>query len=38
MCINQDMQWRIQDFPDEGANPWVWGKNLLFGNILLKTA
>ena len=28
MCINQDMQWRIQDFPDEGANPWVWGKKI----------
>ena len=22
-------QWRIQDFPDKGANPWVWGKNCM---------
>ena len=23
---------QIQDFPDGGANPWIWTKNLLFGN------
>ena len=27
------LQWWIQDFPDGGANLWVWRKNLLFGKI-----
>ena len=31
-------QSRIQDFPDGGANPWVWGKNLLLAWVLPKTA
>ena len=26
-------QWRIQDFPNEGTNPWVCGKSLLYGTI-----
>ena len=25
------MQRRIQDFPDGGTSPWVWGKKVLFG-------
>ena len=31
-------QWRIQDFSDGDANPRDAGANLLFGQILLKTA
>ena len=31
------VQWRIQDFPDEDANPWDWGENLLFGKIFAMT-
>ena len=34
-CIKFE-QWRIQDFPEEGANPWVWDKNLLFDQILAE--
>ena len=30
------IQWRIQDFPEGGANPWDWGKNLLFGKIFAE--
>ena len=29
-------QWRIQDFPNVGGNPWVWGENLLFGKIFAE--
>ena len=31
----ENNQWRIQDFPDGGANPWVWGNNL-FCKIFAK--
>ena len=31
-------QWRIQDFPDGGANPLIWAKKLLYGKTLAKTA
>ena len=31
------LQWRIQDFPDGGTNPWVWTENLLFAKIFAKT-
>ena len=31
-------QWRIQDFPGGGGNPWVWEKTYYLARFLLKTA
>ena len=35
-CVWEWTQWRIYDFPEEGANPIVRGANLLFGKISAK--